>query len=131
MREEENKIHQMKLKFFTDVSHELKTPLALIYSPIEELINEPGLEPLVARKLMFVRRNIGRLLNLVEQIMDFRKFDNNMMQLAITRENLIGLCRSVMCYFEDEAERRSIRFIFIRTRRTLKSGLIKKRSRRC
>ena len=34
------------------------------------------------------------------------------MQLAITRENLIGLCRSVMCYFEDEAERRSIRFIF-------------------
>lgn len=112
MREEENKIHQMKLKFFTDVSHELKTPLALIYSPIEELINEPGLEPLVARKLMFVRRNIGRLLNLVEQIMDFRKFDNNMMQLAITRENLIGLCRSVMCYFEDEAERRSIRFIF-------------------
>ena len=64
MREEENKIHQMKLKFFTDVSHELKTPLALIYSPIEELINEPGLEPLVARKLMFVRRNIGRLLNL-------------------------------------------------------------------
>ena len=41
MREEENKIHQMKLKFFTDVSHELKTPLALIYSPIEELINEP------------------------------------------------------------------------------------------
>ena len=41
MREEENKIHQMKLKFFTDVSHELKTPLALIYSPIEDLINEP------------------------------------------------------------------------------------------
>lgn len=112
MREEENKLHQMKLKFFTDVSHELKTPLALIYSPVEDLINEPGLDVLVARKLMFVRRNIGRLMNLVEQIMDFRRIDNNMMQLAVTQENIVNLCRAVMCYFEDEAERRSIRFMF-------------------
>lgn len=112
LREEESKVHQMKLRFFTDISHELKTPLTLIHAPIEELVAEPSISSQARRKLMFVRKNAARLMELVEQIMDFRKYDNQVMKLHLTEEDLADLCRNVMHYFEDEAERRDVTFTF-------------------
>jgi signal transduction histidine kinase/CheY-like chemotaxis protein/ligand-binding sensor domain-containing protein/AraC-like DNA-binding protein len=112
MRREESRIHQMKLKYFTDISHELKTPLTLIAAPVEELSANPGLDGQTAKKLTLVRRNIARLMDLIEQIMDFRKYENKLMNLNLSEENIAALCKKVMLYFEDQAERKGITFTF-------------------
>lgn len=68
-------INDMKLRFFTNVSHELRTPLTLIISPLDMLIKEHETEDALADKLKMIRRNSIRLLNLVNQLLDFRKGD--------------------------------------------------------
>ena len=67
----------MKLKFFTHVGHELRTPLTLIISPLETLMKEYQSDAALMDKLNIVQRNALRLLNLVNQLLDFRKIDVN------------------------------------------------------
>lgn len=73
-------LNELKLNFFTNVSHELRTPLTLIISPLVTMIREEA-DPAKCRKLELIHRNATRLLNLVNQILDFRKFDQNKKQL--------------------------------------------------
>lgn len=69
-------LNELKLNFFTNVSHELRTPLTLIISPLVNMIREERDES-KRRKLEMIHRNATRLLNLVNQILDFRKIDQN------------------------------------------------------
>ncbi len=111
IKEEENRMNQMKT-VFTDISHELKTPLTLISAPIEELASEIKLDSVSAKKFEYVRKNISHLLDLIEQIMDFLRFENNTINLHLSEENIVPLITSVMQFFEDMASRRSIHFVF-------------------
>ena len=64
---------QLKSRFFTNVSHEFRTPLSLIQSPVEELLDDPRRNEKERRKLNMVQRNVRRLLNLVNQLLDISK----------------------------------------------------------
>jgi signal transduction histidine kinase len=78
-REEARRMHQldlMKIKFFTNVSHEFRTPLSLILSPIDSLIKTVN-NPDQQSQLATIKRNGKRLLNLVNQLLDFRKMEYN------------------------------------------------------
>ncbi len=70
--QEAKELNELKLNFFTNVSHELRTPLTLIISPLVNMIREER-EESKRRKLEMIHRNATRLLNLVNQILDFRK----------------------------------------------------------
>ena len=74
----------MNLKFFTHVSHELRTPLTLIISPLETLMKEYQSDAVLMDKLNIVQRNAVRLLNLVNQLLDFRKLDQQKVQLSLS-----------------------------------------------
>ena len=74
----------MNLKFFTHVSHELRTPLTLIISPLETLMKEYQSDAVLMDKLNIVQRNAVRLLNLVNQLLDFRKIDVNGYYLSLS-----------------------------------------------
>ncbi|MGN6181826.1 MAG: hybrid sensor histidine kinase/response regulator transcription factor [Mucilaginibacter sp.] len=78
---------EMKTSFFTDVSHEIRTPLTLIVSPVENILETEKLPPNVANHLKTVLRNSRRMLRLVNQILDFRKIQA---QLLVVREIAIG-----------------------------------------
>ena len=91
-------LNELKLNFFTNVSHELRTPLALIISPLENMIREEE-NAGKRRKLELIHRNAIRLLNLVNQILDFRKFDQNKEKLNLARTEIVSYIDNICSSF--------------------------------
>src|SRR5690606_11327264 len=103
-------VSQLKLSFFTNISHEFRTPLTLIIGPIEKLIKENNLSFEVQHTLGLINRNAQRLLHLINQIMDFRKIEKGRMELKVTQGNLSEFCRNVFRAFEPLSEIKEIEF---------------------
>lgn len=97
-----------KLKFFTNVSHEFRTPLTLILAPIEELLATPFTSPF-KKDLTLIRKNTYRLLELVNQIMDFRKIDNGKMKIQVTEQEIVPFIEEIMSVFEKKAKSLNVR----------------------
>ena len=114
LAEQARRSSEAKLRFFTNFSHELRTPLTLILGPVEDLLTEPTeLTPAQLHDLKLVRRNTQRLLQLVNQLLDFRKIDVGKMAVRATQGNLVGFVREIMDVFEKTATRRGIAFRFL------------------
>lgn len=114
VRKEEERLHeidQLKIKFLTNLSHEFRTPISLILGPLDKLISQ---EENVWRSahLKMIKRNGKRLLNLVNQLLDFRKMEEHELKLQTTEGELISFVRDVFDSFRDLAERKKIAFIF-------------------
>lgn len=105
---EEQKNYDAKLKFFTDISHEIKTPLSLIAAPFEELLSNPMLGNHTKNRLRLMSQNVHRLMKLVEQIMDFRKYDNSVMRMEITETDFVPFIKEIVALFKLAAEQRHI-----------------------
>lgn len=101
--EKEKEINEKKLSFFTNISHEFRTPLTLIINPLKELKDN--------EKLGVVYRNARRLLSLVDQLLLFRKADNE--ELKVTKFDITSLCKEVFLCFTQQAEARNIRYLFL------------------
>jgi signal transduction histidine kinase/AraC-like DNA-binding protein/ABC-type xylose transport system substrate-binding protein len=111
--DETRRTSEAKLRFFTNFSHELRTPLTLILGPVEDLLSSPtDLSAAQRHDLGLVRRNTQRLLQLVNQLMDFRKIDVGKMAVRATEADLVGFVREIMDVFEKTAHRRGITFRF-------------------
>ncbi|TPG63672.1 substrate-binding domain-containing protein [Hymenobacter nivis] len=105
---------EAKLRFFTNFSHELRTPLTLIMGPVEELLTSGGtLSAPQRHDLGLVRRNTQRLLQLVNQLLDFRKIDVGKMPVRATEGNLVAFVREIMDVFERPARQRGIALRFL------------------
>jgi signal transduction histidine kinase/AraC-like DNA-binding protein len=114
LAEEARRSTEAKLRFFTNFSHELRTPLTLILGPVEELLTTASdLTPAQRHDLKLVRRNTQRLLQLVNQLLDFRKIDVGKMAVRATEGNLVGFVREIMDVFEKIARQRNITFRFL------------------
>ncbi|MCA8833407.1 substrate-binding domain-containing protein [Hymenobacter pini] len=114
LAEEARRSSEAKLRFFTNFSHELRTPLTLILGPVEDLLTNPGELSVAQRQdLQLVRRNTQRLLQLVNQLLDFRKIDVGRMAVRATQGNLVAFVRELMDVFEKTALRRGITFRFL------------------
>lgn len=100
---------QAKFRFFTNISHEFRTPLTLIKAPIDEMLQnrEAGF---LKKDLKLIRKNTMRLLRLVNQIMDFRKIDNAKMSLNVSEYELIPFLKEIMDSFEKLAYDKKIDF---------------------
>lgn len=106
----EHSMSEMKLRFFTDVSHELRTPLTLIAGPIENILQNKQLDPVVKKQLQMVNGNTERMLRLVNQILDLRKLQNGKMTLNIQPIDLVPFVKNIMNHFQQEATNRKIEF---------------------
>jgi signal transduction histidine kinase/DNA-binding response OmpR family regulator len=112
-REEARRMHQldlMKIKFFTNVSHEFRTPLSLILSPIDNLIKTVESDD-QQKQLVTIKRNGKRLLNLVNQLLDFRKMEYNELKLSLKRGDLVRFINEVSSSFQDVAQQKKIHFL--------------------
>ncbi|NME70583.1 hybrid sensor histidine kinase/response regulator transcription factor [Flammeovirga aprica] len=81
-KEKEHEITEAKVRFFTNISHEIRTPLTLIHSPLEDLLEEEDLPSKYRSKLQIINKNADNLLVLVNQLLDFRKMENNKLELS-------------------------------------------------
>lgn len=109
----EQQLANIKLRFFTDISHELRTPLTLISSPVTEVLENEQLSPSAREHLTLVRQNTERMLRLMNQILDFRKIQNQKMKLLIEETDLILLLQKVMGSFRLIAEEKKIDYQFV------------------
>ena len=108
----EQQMTNMKLRFFTDISHELRTPLTLISGPLGYVLANKKLPADAREQLQVVERNTGRMLRLINQILDFRKIQNRKMKLQVQRINVVPFTRRIMRNFLSEAEEHRIDFLF-------------------
>lgn len=91
----EQQLTNLKLRFFTDISHELRTPLTLIASPIEEIINREKLSDEGQENIQLAKKNTDRMLRLINQLLDFRKIQNNKMKLYIEQADVVTLSKKI------------------------------------
>jgi signal transduction histidine kinase/ligand-binding sensor domain-containing protein/DNA-binding response OmpR family regulator len=113
-RREALRVHEMdmmKLKFFTNVSHEFRTPLTLILTPMEKLIRQEK-EPHYLNQFTLIQRNAKRLLNLVNQLLDFRKLEVQEIPFAPSEGDIIKFIGETVYSFSDLSEKKHIRFDF-------------------
>ena len=103
-------VTEEKIAFFTNITHEFRTPVTLINGPIQRALDESH-EPEVKKQLQIAERNSNYLLSLVNELMDFRKLDADKVVLNKTNENFIRLIQNILMPFEVFAHERNINII--------------------
>ena len=110
--EKDLELNELKLKFFTNVSHELRTPLTLILGPIEELLAAPSKLNGMRGKVLLMQKQTLKLLDLVNQLMDFRKAESQIQPLKISRQNIVNFVHELFLVFYQKAEEKGINYTF-------------------
>ncbi|MEZ4901981.1 MAG: two-component regulator propeller domain-containing protein [Spirosomataceae bacterium] len=109
--ERKMELEQSKIKFLTNLSHELKTPLTLILNPIEALlVQEKNKESF--QSLHLINRNAKRLLNIVNQLLDLKKIEENELQLKLSENDIISFTKEIFDSFRYISERKHIHLDF-------------------
>ncbi len=104
----EKEIYEAKIEFFTNIAHEIKTPLTLIKGPVENL-NEMVTElPAIKEDVVTMERNTNRLVNLINQILDFRQTETKGFSLDFTNVNINELLEEAYLTFEPVAKKKKL-----------------------
>jgi signal transduction histidine kinase/ligand-binding sensor domain-containing protein/DNA-binding response OmpR family regulator len=107
-------LSRLKIQFFTNISHELRTPLTLINNPLEDLMNYKKIDDYSRELLKLIHHNVTRLLQMINQLLDFRKIDAGQLKLKVQEVNVIDLINDIYMSFKQHAMARSINFNFLR-----------------
>lgn len=106
-----HEMDEMKFRFFTNISHEFRTPLTLIISPVEKLLREAKTDD-EKSLLSIIHRNANGLLELVNQLLDFRKLDVQKDTLNLSVGDVVAFIKDICYSFTELANRKSINFSF-------------------
>ncbi|MDL2214920.1 substrate-binding domain-containing protein [Dysgonomonas sp. OttesenSCG-928-M03] len=101
-----------KLVFFTNISHEFRTPLTLILGPIDTLLNSGNISAKQKALLEIIQRSSNSLLNLLSQIIEFRKYENGKLDIQFVKGDIKLFLEDLNIAFLDYAERKHINFTF-------------------
>jgi ligand-binding sensor domain-containing protein/signal transduction histidine kinase/CheY-like chemotaxis protein/AraC-like DNA-binding protein len=110
-KEQNEALNKLKLEFYTQVSHELRTPLSLILDPLNKLVAQPD-SPKSANLLKMILKNADRLQLMVNQLLDFRKTEENHFKLNISQGDLSRLVENIFKRFTEEADKKEIGYSF-------------------
>jgi signal transduction histidine kinase/ligand-binding sensor domain-containing protein/DNA-binding response OmpR family regulator len=102
----------MKIKFLTNVSHEFRTPISLIMAPVDTMLKNGAADSEGSKQLKTIKTNARRLLNLVNQLLDFRKMEVKELKLHTQQGNFIRFIEEVVSSFNDLADKKAIHFLF-------------------
>ncbi|MBZ4190416.1 histidine kinase [Niabella sp. 3A5MI-3] len=107
--EKEKEIYQAKIEFFTNITHEIQTPLTLIAGPIEWLIKKFRDRPDVNKSLLIAEKNSKRLVELTGQLLDFRKTEADQFSLNFVNTDIAALVTDLAAGFKEQAGRNNIK----------------------
>lgn len=113
-RSEVKRMHEldlMKIKFLTNVSHEFRTPLSLIMAPVDKMLKNAHNKDEVVQ-INMIKTNARRLLNLVNQLLDFRKMEVQELKLHLSNGDFVAFINEVSTSFTDIAEKKNVSFLF-------------------
>lgn len=113
-RQDAQQLHEldmMKIKFITNVSHEFRTPLALIITPLEKMLKGAN-DPEQKKQYLMIHRNARRLLNLVNQLLDFRRLEVQEVKLNLSEGDIVTFVKEAVYSFTDLSEKKHIHFSF-------------------
>lgn len=108
--QQREEMHQIQLQFFTNISHEFRTPLSLILGPIDRLLKEDSKAAFLSY-YKTIHRNANRLLSLINELMDFRKIESGALQLKVIQGNINLFIDEVAEEFAEMAQEKHINFI--------------------
>lgn len=111
-KEQNDILNEQKLSFFTNISHEFRTPLTLILGPLENIIGKAKKGTVLHRQLEMMEKNTNLLLQLVNQVLDFRKFEKYKTRLKVTSIHLNDLVIQMLGQFEGKALQKNISIQF-------------------
>jgi signal transduction histidine kinase/ligand-binding sensor domain-containing protein/AraC-like DNA-binding protein len=107
-REKTEELYNIKMKFFTDISHEFRTPLSLIIAPLQNIVSKVGNDPQLVKHSNLIKKNADRMLRLIDQVMDMMKIDLKKMRLCLSKGDIVAFLKELIFSFEEIADQRSI-----------------------
>nr|WP_294925008.1 hybrid sensor histidine kinase/response regulator transcription factor [uncultured Flavobacterium sp.] len=113
-REHDIKLNNEKLRFFTNISHELRTPLTLILGPAKQLLDESNnATDYEKSRYNLIYQNASRLLNLVNQVLDFRKAQSGELKLKVSKTDILTYSKNIFDSFKEMAYNKKIKLNFV------------------
>lgn len=112
-REHDIKLNNEKLRFFTNISHELRTPLTLILGPAKQLMEEGNSSDYQKSRYNLIHQNASRLLNLVNQVLDFRKAQAGELKLKVSKTDIVAYSKNIFDSFKELAYNKKITLNFV------------------
>ena len=106
-------LNQSKLRFFTNISHEFRTPLTLIVSQLEMLMERSDIQPLVYSKLVNIHRNTLRMKRLITELLDFRKQEQGFEKFKYSKQDIYSFLDEIYLSFKEYARGKQINLEFL------------------
>lgn len=106
--EKEKEVYESKIDFFTNIAHEIRTPLSLIIAPLEKILLSGDGNPNTKNNLSIIKINSNRLLSLINQLLDFRKVEENMFHFNFRRQDIVSVVRDVYNQHQQNATQNNI-----------------------
>ncbi|AJR04545.1 two-component regulator propeller domain-containing protein [Siansivirga zeaxanthinifaciens] len=113
--EQAKEINKAKLEFFTNISHEFRTPLTLILGPLHQILENYRGSSIMYKKLKVIESNAKHLLQLINRLMDFRKLENNLIKLEAAEGNIVKFLKEIYLSFSEYANDGNYDFNFYTT----------------
>lgn len=108
--EQEQELNNERLRFYTNITHELRTPLTLILGPLEDMQKDTALQPKQIQKVSVVYQSAVRLLNLINQILEFRKTETQNKKLCVSKSNIATLVQEVGIKYKELNQKHQVQF---------------------
>lgn len=107
-------LNQTKLKFFTNISHEFRTPITLIMGQTEVLLQAPNIPPAIYNKVLQIYKSSTLLKDLIAELLDFKKQEEGLMSIKVSKHDLVDFLHENYSYFLEYASLRQINFNFVK-----------------
>ena len=105
-------LNKMKIQFFSNISHEFRTPLTLIISQLELLLQQRSIAPMVYNKLLKVYKNSTHLQELITELLDFRKLETGSIVLKVSNQDLVPFLNDLHTTFQEYATMHQVTYTF-------------------
>ncbi len=105
-------VDELKTRFFTNITHEFRTPLTLILSPVEKLLQQPQFDAPTRQTLSLVQRNAHQLLRLINQLLDLSKLEANQMAVSLMRGEVVDFVRQRVDFVREQANQKGVALLF-------------------
>lgn len=108
----ENELTEYKLRFFTNISHEFRTPLTIIRGAMDRISSEGDIPGRIKQPIRSMQKSTDRMLRLINELLEFRKIQNHKLRLSLEEVDVIDFLRNIFLTFNETAENRQISYQF-------------------